>query len=68
MGQTLTDNTLTTITLDIEPIDVACTLTLTHDGLDPASPLTASGTAGWAQVLSGLKTLLETGEPLVVGV
>ncbi len=40
-------------------------LTVTHDRLE-ASPHTAesvSGT-GWMYVLSGLKTLLETGEPL----
>ena len=40
-------------------------LTVTHDQLE-ASPKTAqnvSGT-GWMWVLSGLKTLLETGEPL----
>jgi hypothetical protein len=40
-------------------------LTVTHDRLE-ASPKTAenvSGT-GWMWVLSGLKTLLETGEPL----
>jgi uncharacterized protein YndB with AHSA1/START domain len=42
-----------------------CLLTVVHDQLD-ASPLTAehvSGT-GWMLVLSGLKTLLETGSPL----
>jgi hypothetical protein len=39
-------------------------LTVTHDRLD-ASPKTAAGVAGgWMFVLSGLKTLLETGEPL----
>jgi len=42
-----------------------CKLTLTHDRLEGA-PRTAqevSG-AGWMGVLSGLKTLLETGKPL----
>ena len=42
-----------------------CKLTLTHDRLEGA-PRTAqevSG-AGWMGVLSGLKTLLETGQPL----
>jgi uncharacterized protein YndB with AHSA1/START domain len=42
-----------------------CMLTVTHDRLD-RSPKTAASVqgAGWMFVLSGLKTLLETGEPL----
>ena len=51
---------------EIEPGDGGvCKLTLTHDRLEVA-PRTAqevSG-AGWMGVLSGLKTLLETGQPL----
>ena len=51
---------------EIEPGDGGvCKLTLTHDRLEDA-PRTAqevSG-AGWMGVLSGLKTLLETGQPL----
>jgi len=41
-------------------------LTAVHDRLE-GSPHTASSVSGvgWATVLSGLKTLLETGEPLV---
>jgi uncharacterized protein YndB with AHSA1/START domain len=41
-------------------------LTVTHDELD-ASPKTAAmvGGEGWTTVLSGLKTLLETGAPLL---
>ncbi len=39
-------------------------LTVVHDQLE-ASPKTAESVArGWSYVLSGLKTLLETGEPL----
>ncbi|HET9186386.1 MAG TPA: SRPBCC family protein [Acidothermaceae bacterium] len=42
-----------------------CLLTATHDQLD-ASPKTAQSVSGigWLTVVSGLKTLLETGEPL----
>jgi uncharacterized protein YndB with AHSA1/START domain len=42
-----------------------CKLTVTHDQLEGA-PKTADSVsgAGWMFVLSGLKTLLETGEPL----
>jgi uncharacterized protein YndB with AHSA1/START domain/DNA-binding transcriptional ArsR family regulator len=44
-----------------------CKLTLVHEGLDPASARGKEIDVGWARILSGLKTLLETGEPLVIG-
>lgn len=56
----------TTVTFEIEPVGSACKLTLIHEGLEPGKPLTQGLQAGWAQILSGLKTLLETGEPLVL--
>lgn len=45
--------------------DGTCLLTVTHDRLE-AAPLTALSVSGpgWMRVLSGLKTLLETGSPL----
>ena len=54
------------VTWEIEPQDGGvCKLTLVHDQLE-ASPKTASSVSGegWMFVLSGLKTLLETGESL----
>jgi uncharacterized protein YndB with AHSA1/START domain len=53
------------VTWEIEAQEDGTTkLTVVHDQLE-ASPVTAAGVAGgWAYVLSGLKTLLETGEPL----
>ena len=54
------------VTWEIEERDGGmCLLTVTHDELD-ASPKTAAsvGGEGWMMVLSGLKTLLETGRPL----
>jgi uncharacterized protein YndB with AHSA1/START domain len=53
------------VTWEIEGHEDGTTkLTVVHDQLE-ASPATAAGVAGgWAYVLSGLKTLLETGEPL----
>ena len=53
------------VTWELEAQDGGITkLTVVHDRLD-ASPLTAQSVAGgWSYVLSGLKTLLETGEPL----
>jgi len=57
------------VTWEIEPHeDGYCKLTLTHDQLEGA-PKTAQSVfgEGWMFVLSGLKTLLETGRPLANG-
>ena len=54
------------VTWEIEPRDDGtCLLTVVHDQLEGA-PRTAQSVSGpgWMGVLSGLKTLLETGEPL----
>jgi len=53
------------VTWEIEAGDGSVTkLTVVHDRLE-ASPKTAASVAGgWMYVLSGLKTLLETGKPL----
>ena len=54
------------VTWEIEPQEGGFSLlTVVHDQLEGA-PKTAAGVAGagWMMVLSGLKTLLETGEPL----
>jgi uncharacterized protein YndB with AHSA1/START domain len=54
------------VTWEIEPQDGGFSkLTVIHDRLEaaPKTALSVSG-AGWMMVLSGLKTLLETGEPL----
>jgi uncharacterized protein YndB with AHSA1/START domain len=54
------------VTWEIEPQDDGtCVLTVVHDRLEGA-PKTAASVAGiaWMTVLSGLKTYLETGEPL----
>jgi uncharacterized protein YndB with AHSA1/START domain len=52
------------VTWEIEPDDRGfCQLTVIHDQLEGA-PKTAQSIAGWTFILSGLKTLLETGKPL----
>jgi DNA-binding transcriptional ArsR family regulator/uncharacterized protein YndB with AHSA1/START domain len=56
----------TTVIFEIEPVGDACKLTLTHQGLEPGKPLTQDFVEGWAKITSGLKTLLETGEPLAM--
>ena len=50
------------VTWEIEPIGDSCRLTVTHDQLRDGANEEIYG--GWPQILSGLKTLLETGEPL----
>jgi uncharacterized protein YndB with AHSA1/START domain/DNA-binding transcriptional ArsR family regulator len=53
-----------TVTWEIAPEGEVCKLTLTHEGMDPASRLGLNVRDGWARIVSGLKTLLETGLPL----
>jgi uncharacterized protein YndB with AHSA1/START domain/biotin operon repressor len=50
------------VTWEIEQIADSCRLTVTHDGLREGANEELFG--GWPMVLSGLKTLLETGELL----
>ncbi len=52
----------TRITWEIEPVGDSCRLTVTHDQLRDDAPPEIYG--GWPMILSGLKTLLETGETL----
>jgi uncharacterized protein YndB with AHSA1/START domain len=54
----------TRVTWEIEPqAEGYCHLTVIHDELE-AAPKSAAAHNAWMLVLSGLKTLLETGEPL----
>ena len=50
------------VTWEIEPIGDSCRLTVTHDQLREGANDELYG--GWPMILSGLKTLLETGELL----
>ena len=50
------------VTWEIEPIGDSCRLTVVHDQLRDGANAELYG--GWPMVLSGLKTLLETGELL----
>jgi uncharacterized protein YndB with AHSA1/START domain len=53
------------VTWELEPADGGVTkLTVVHDQLEAAPNTAASVAGGWSYVLSGLKTLLETGKPL----
>ena len=50
------------VTWEIEPVGDSCRLTVTHDQLRDGANDQLYG--GWPMILSGLKTLLETGEDL----
>jgi uncharacterized protein YndB with AHSA1/START domain len=50
------------VTWEIEPVGDSCRLTVTHDQLREGANGEVYG--GWPQILSGLKTLVETGETL----
>jgi uncharacterized protein YndB with AHSA1/START domain len=52
------------VTWTIEPLGKLCKLTVTHDDFDGETKTYHAVARGWNPVLSGLKTLLETGEPL----
>jgi uncharacterized protein YndB with AHSA1/START domain/DNA-binding transcriptional ArsR family regulator len=54
------------VTFDIEPVDGLVKLTVTHDAFDPSSVILEGVSGGWPPILSSLKTLLETGEPLAL--
>jgi uncharacterized protein YndB with AHSA1/START domain len=61
----LADEETSRVTWEIEPQDGGITkLTLIHDQLEGAPKTAESVAGGWMLVLSGLKTLLETGQPL----
>jgi uncharacterized protein YndB with AHSA1/START domain len=50
------------VTFELEPAGVAVKLTVIHDELAPLGTVAELIGGGWPQVLSKLKTLLETGE------
>ncbi|HEX6601622.1 MAG TPA: SRPBCC family protein [Solirubrobacterales bacterium] len=50
------------VTWEIEPVGSSCRLRVTHDHLGETANSELYG--GWPMILSGLKTLLETGEDL----
>jgi uncharacterized protein YndB with AHSA1/START domain len=55
----------TTMTWELEPVGDGTKLTLTHEGFQEGSRLYEQlGTpAGWAHVVNGLKSVVETGQP-----
>ncbi|HEX5479637.1 MAG TPA: SRPBCC domain-containing protein [Dehalococcoidia bacterium] len=54
------------VTWEIAQMGATCRLTLTHEFPAGESMSSQGASEGWPMVLSGLKTLLETGEPLQI--
>jgi uncharacterized protein YndB with AHSA1/START domain len=52
------------VTYEITPMDGYCRLTLTHDDFDGETATYKVVAQGWSRILSGMKTLIETGKPL----
>jgi uncharacterized protein YndB with AHSA1/START domain len=61
-----TDESPSRCTWSIEPRGEATLLTLTHDDFDGETQTFRSVAHGWVPILSGLKTVLETGRPLEI--
>lgn len=49
-------------TIELEPVDKAVKLTITHETDRPGSRFIAAVSSGWPRIASNLKSLLETGE------
>jgi len=54
----------TRVTYEIQQQGDCCRLTLTHDEFEGETNTYQNTSGGWPGILSGLKTLLETGQPL----
>ncbi len=54
------------VSWEITPMGTTTLVRLTHDGFDGETATYQSISQGWAPILSSLKSLLETGEPLVL--
>ncbi|NUO59923.1 MAG: metalloregulator ArsR/SmtB family transcription factor [Hamadaea sp.] len=54
------------LTFELEPQGDVVKLTVVHDGFQPGSQVLEGIRGGWPPLLSSLKSLLETGEPLAV--
>lgn len=52
------------VTFEIVPLGELVKLTVIHDDFDPGSTVLETVREGWPAILSGLKTLLETGETM----
>lgn len=64
MNETSIKETPSRVTFVLEPFGSVVKLTLTHDKFPPGSVVLEPISNGWPKILSGLKSLLETGRSL----
>ncbi len=60
------DDAPSRVTWEIEPMGEVCRLSLVHDQFEGETSTYHGVKEGWLQLLSSLKSLLETGEPLSI--
>ncbi|MEV0648226.1 metalloregulator ArsR/SmtB family transcription factor [Phytomonospora sp. NPDC050363] len=58
----LKDEQVSKVSFDIEPSGEGAKLTVVHDGFAPGAEMLKGISQGWPEILSNLKTVLETGE------
>jgi uncharacterized protein YndB with AHSA1/START domain len=63
---TFIDDEPSRVTYEIEPMGLVCKLTVTHDEFAKGGPTFDTVKDGWPEILSSLKSLLETGEALII--
>jgi uncharacterized protein YndB with AHSA1/START domain len=54
------------VTFDLEQMGPEVKLTVSHDDFEPGSKVLEAVSSGWPRVIASLKSLLETGRPLVL--
>lgn len=54
------------VTFEIETLGGVCRLRITHDQFEPGSKTYENVRGGWSAIICSLKSLLETGEPLLL--
>ncbi len=60
------DDGASRVTYEIEPMGLVCKLTVTHDQFPEGGSTLETVREGWPEILSSLKSLLETGEALAI--
>jgi hypothetical protein len=63
-GLEINGGCVSVVRFDLVAVGQVTRLTVSHRGLDPGGPLLKAVTPAWPVILSSLKSLVETGEPL----
>jgi len=66
LSDTYTGEVPALATFEIEPYGKLVKLTLTHQGFSEGGKFLSAVSKGWPAILSGLKSMLETGKPLEI--